>query len=207
VVVALETISGGIRDVHSKLQSIPWFALHIRMHDHVNVELSLRYKGYEVFAPSYPATRRVGGRDKIVQKPLFPGYLFCSFDPQVRLPILTVPGVINILGTGNLPAPVEPHEIEAIRQTIDSGLPVEPYRLIQPGEPVRVQEGSLAGLEGVVVLYKSKRRLVISVTALNNRSFAVELERTAVIPLKATVAGYDPPPAPSEMNVYKAASG
>jgi transcription termination/antitermination protein NusG len=137
-----------------------------------------------VFGPSYTDTRLVGGREKSFRKPLFPGYLFCSFDPYCRLPVLTVPGVISILGVGNSPTPVEPHEIDAIRRTVASGLPVEPFRLVQPGEPVRVKHGPLSGIEGVVVNYKGKCRLVITVKPLNDRSISVELDRSAIVPLE-----------------------
>jgi transcription termination/antitermination protein NusG len=170
--------------VSAELSTIPWYALHVRAHDQTNVELSLRHKGYEVFSPTYFATRRIGGRCKSVLRPLFPGYLFCSFDSQIRLPILMVPGVISILANGNRLIPVEESEIEAIRRTVASGLPVEPFQLIQPGQPVQVWEGPLTGLQGVVVNFKGKNRLIITVSALNNRCISVELDRSAVVPLR-----------------------
>lgn len=173
-------------------ESQSWFAIHIRMHDHNTVDTVLRHKGYEVFDPSYNDTRLIGGREKSVRKPLFPGYLFCSLDPHYRLPVLTVPGVISILGVGNMLTPVAPEEIDAIRRTVASGLPVEPYRLLQPGEPVRVKKGPLAGIVGVVVNYKGKCRLVITVKALNDRSVSVELDRSAITPLQSPLVMADP---------------
>lgn len=161
--------------------SIPWFALHIRMYDHENVEAALQHKGFEVFAPSYAAKRTVSGRERNVRAPLFPGYLFCSLDPYNRLPVLTVPGVIGILGTGNSLTPVSADEIEAVRRLVTSGLPCEPFRLVQPGEFVEVRGGALAGLKGVVVHHKGKYRLVIRVTALNDRAVSVEVDRDQVV--------------------------
>ena len=98
--------------------SLPWFALHIRMHDHEGVEAALQHRGYEVLSPYYVATKILStGRQKQVRTPLFPGYLFCSLDPlRQKLGVLTVPGVKRILGFGNSPAPVAGHEIDAIRR-------------------------------------------------------------------------------------------
>jgi transcriptional antiterminator RfaH len=160
--------------------SPPWFALHVRMHDHGRVETALHHKGYDVFAPTYLTTRVAAGRERPVQKPLFPGYLFCSLDPQYRLPVLTVPGVIRILGLGTSVTPVPTDEIESIRRTVNSGLPFEPFRLLEPGELVEVQSGPLAGIKGVVVYHKGKYRVVVTVTALNDRAVSVEVDRAAI---------------------------
>jgi transcription antitermination factor NusG len=166
-------------------QATPWFALHIRMHDHANVETALNHKGYDVFAPSYVATRISSGREKHTRTPLFPGYLFCSLDPQHRLPVLKVPGVIRILGLGGSVTPVPTHEIESIRRTITSGLPFESFRLLEPGEPVEVKSGPLAGVKGMVVYHKGKYRVVITVTALNDRAVSVEVDRAALAHIDA----------------------
>jgi transcription antitermination factor NusG len=159
----------------------PWFALHIRMHDHANVETALQHKGYEVLSPYYVATRTTpGGREKQVRTPLFPGYLFCSLDPRYRLGVLTVPGVKRILGMGSSMTPVPAYEIEAIRVTINSGLPFEPFQMLEPGEVVEVQRGPLAGVKGIVVYHKGKHRVVITVSALSNRAVSVEVDRADV---------------------------
>jgi transcription antitermination factor NusG len=158
----------------------PWFALHIRIYRQESVETALRHKGYEVFAPSYIARRIVAGRERQFPAPLFPGYLFCSLDPHHRLPVLTVPGVIGILGTTHTPTSIPAEEIEAIRRTIFSGLPFEPFQLLRPGEPVQVQRGPLAGVKGVVVHHKGGCRLVIRVTALNDRAVSVEVDQSMV---------------------------
>src|SRR5580658_9868847 len=118
--------------------SVPWFALHVRIYKHDGVEISLRNKGFEVFAPRYTARRVVAGRERQVQAPLFPGYLFCALDALEPLPVLTIPGVIRILGTGNALTAVSAGELDAVRRTIASGLPVEPLDSFQPGEPVQV---------------------------------------------------------------------
>jgi transcription antitermination factor NusG len=116
-------------------------------------------------------------------KPLFPGYVFCRFNPKVRLPILTTPGVVAVVGFGNEPAPIEDEEIEAIQAVLRSGLNAEPCSYLREGQRVRVNQGSLSGLEGILTRKKSEWRMVVSVAMLQ-RSISVEIDREWIDPIK-----------------------
>ncbi len=94
--------------------------------------------------------------------------------------MLTIPGVIKILGTRTALTVIPAEEIEAIRRTIASGLPLEPFNSLQPGEPVEVQRGPLAGIRGEVVYHKGRHRLVIRISALNDRAVSVEVDQANV---------------------------
>jgi transcription antitermination factor NusG len=159
--------------------SYPWFALQIRMRHETNVADYLQGKGYEWFLPLYKARRRWSDRVKEVSSPLFPGYLFCRFNPYDRLPILKTPGVTQIVGYNHVPVPVDEQEIEAIRRLIASGVPNFPCAFLQVGSKVRIEAGALRGLEGILTELKGKRRLVLSITLLQ-RSVAVEIDSDAV---------------------------
>jgi transcription antitermination factor NusG len=157
----------------------PWFALQIRMRHEVSVAEHLKGKGYEWFLPLYKARRRWSDRVKEVSSPLFPGYLFCRFNPHDRLPILKTPGVTQVVGYNHVPVPVDEEEIEAIRRLVASGLPNFPCVFLQVGSKVRIETGALRGLEGILTELKGKRRLVLSITLLQ-RSVAVEIDSDAV---------------------------
>jgi transcription antitermination factor NusG len=157
----------------------PWFALQIRMRHEVSVADHLAGKGYEWFLPLYKARRRWSDRVKEVSSPLFPGYLFCRFNPHDRLPILKTPGVTQIVGYNHVPVPVDEQEIDAIRRLVASGLPNFPCAFLQVGSQVRIETGALRGLEGILTELKGKRRLVLSITLLQ-RSVAVEIDSDAV---------------------------
>src|SRR5216684_1011727 len=75
----------------------PWFALQVRARHEMGVAQHLCSRGYDWFLPLYKCRKRWSDRMKEVETPLFPGYLFCRFDPQERLPILTSPGVIQVV--------------------------------------------------------------------------------------------------------------
>jgi transcription antitermination factor NusG len=157
----------------------PWFALQIRMRHEMSVADHLQGKSYEWFLPLYKTRRRWSDRVKEVSSPLFPGYLFCRFNPHDRLPILKTPGVTQIVGYNHIPVPVDEHEIEAIRKLVASGVPNFPCAFLQVGSNVRIETGALRGLEGILTELKGKRRLVLSITLLQ-RSVAVEIDSDAV---------------------------
>ena len=170
---------GEAEKVGFTIVSYPWFALQIRTRHEMNVADYLQGKGYEWFLPLYKTRRRWSDRVKEVSSPLFPGYLFCRFNPHDRLPILKTPGVTQIVGYNHVPVPVDEQEIEAIRRLIASGLPNFPCAFLQVGSKVRIEAGALRGLEGILTELKGKRRLVLSITLLQ-RSVAVEIDSGAV---------------------------
>jgi len=169
---------------------LPWFALQVRSRHEAYVADWLRGKGYEGFLPQYKCRKRWSDRVKEVETPLFPGYLFCRFDPQNRLPILKTPGVIQIIGCNRSPVPVDEAEISAIQTLVASGIPNAPWPFLHTGDGVQIQRGPLRGLQGILVGFKGNYRLVLSVTLLQ-RSVAVEIDSgfvTAVHPARPRLA-------------------
>jgi transcription antitermination factor NusG len=164
--------------VHKKMNTTAqWYALQIQSRLANIASTALRGKGYDEFLPVYSARRRWSDRVKQIELPLFPGYLFCRFDPQDRtLPILSTPGVIGIVGAGKTPVPVADHEIEAVRLVIRSGLAAQPWPYLGVGSRIYMEAGPLAGLEGNITNTDKVCRVVVSV-ALLQRSVAVEIDR------------------------------
>lgn len=173
--------SGELRE-RPKDCSFPWFALRVRSNHENSVATILATKGYEWFLPQYMSRRAWSDRIKEIRLPLFPGYVFCRFDLYHRLPILKTPGIVNIVGIGKQPVPIDDSEITAIRTAIRSGLPSRPWPHLQIGQKVRVENGPLRGIEGLLMQFKGQYRLVLSVTLLQ-RSVSVEVEGAWVSPI------------------------
>lgn len=151
---------------------LEWFAIRVKSNRERVTALGLQGKGYEVFLPEYQRETGTGkGRENVV---LFPGYLFSRFDAGRRLPILTLPGVLHIVGVGKTPSPVDASEVESLKLVIGAGLSLntnEPYTV---GEKVLIEEGPLSGAWGVVVGHKSER-LIVSISLLQ-RSVSVVID-------------------------------
>jgi len=161
-----------------------WFALSVKPRHERTSAAALRYKGYQEFVPMYRSRRRWSDRIKELELPLFAGYVFCRFDVRHRVPILSTPGVLRIIGAGREPVAVPDNEIEALQAVACSGCTVEPCPYLEAGTQVRVDEGPLRGVEGILLEIKQRERLVLSVSLLS-RSIAVEVDRRWVSPVAA----------------------
>jgi transcription antitermination factor NusG len=165
-----------------------WYALQLRSRWENSTATLLSGKGYQTFLPTYKIAKRVTGRSKEEQAPLFPGYLFCRFNVCDRLPVLITPGVISVVGTGRIPIPVEESEIEAIHKMVSIGMRVEPCPYLEVGQLVRIEDGALSGVEGVLTSFRGTRRIVVSISLLR-RSVALEIDRSVVSPIRPRHTG------------------
>jgi transcription antitermination factor NusG len=160
---------------------LAWFALRVRPRCERVVATALDGKGYEQFLPCHLERRRWSDRVVNLELPLFPAYVFCRFDPQRRLAILTTPGVLEIVSTGKSPQPVDDEEIAALRIAVGSNLELEPWPYLEVGRHVQIVGGPLAGATGILLAVKKHHRLIVSVTLLQ-RSVAVEIPESCAWP-------------------------
>jgi transcription antitermination factor NusG len=159
-----------------------WFAVHVKSRAERAVATMAHQRGFEEFLPVYESRHRWSDRIKMVELPLFSGYVFCRLDPDRRLPLLTIPGVLGIVSLGRVPIPVDDSEMEVLQAASLSGLKAEPCPFLKVGDRVRLIDGPLAGVEGLLTQLRNNYRLVLSVTMLN-RSVALEIESDWVTPM------------------------
>lgn len=163
--------------------TFPWYALQVRTRYERAVADHLEGNGFEWFLPLSKDRKRWSDRIKEVSTPLFPGYLFSRFDVQNRLPILKIPGVVQIVGYNRQPIPVDEHEIAAIQTLVASGVPNQPCSFVEIGDRVRIDSGALRGLEGILVESRGRHKFILSVSLLQ-RSVAVEIDSLSVTPCR-----------------------
>ena len=168
-----------------ELQDGDWIAVQVRCGSEKTVSEGLQERGYEQFFPSYEQQRRSRGTQiGMVQRPLFPGYVFCRYIRVPRYRILATPAVIRLVGAGNMLISIPDVEIDAIRRVVDSGLHSEPWKFLQVGQAVIVNRGALCGVRGTLVSVRRGMRLLISI-ALLGRSVAVEVDADTVSPIRS----------------------
>jgi transcription elongation factor/antiterminator RfaH len=160
-----------------------WYALQVRSRKEGYVASQIQGQGFECLLPTYKSVRKWSDRVRELEQPLFPGYLFCRFDFQHRRPVVTTPGVLQIVGFGRRAIPVPDEEIQALQLALTSGIPKQPWPYLEVGQRVRVIYGTLTGLEGILVNVKGNDRVVLSVSLLQ-RSVAMEVEASWLAPTK-----------------------
>src|SRR5580704_11935485 len=147
-----------------------WFALRVRPKHEKTVASHLSTLGFDEYVPLHQVRRRWSDRVKVLDAPLFPGYIFCSFTYSDRLRVLNSPSVESVVG------PVDDSEIATLRTLVASGKPLAHLPFLRIGQDVVIERGPLAGIRGVVLRDESAWRVVVSVAALD-RSIAVEVDR------------------------------
>lgn len=170
----------------------PWFALRVKPNYEKPVAAMLRGKGFEEFLPLQRTRRQWSDRVKMMDLPLFPGYLFCRLNLEDRMPLLTTPGFLYIVGIGRNPEPVDDSEIVAIQSVLRSGVPATPWPSLMVGQKVQLKHGPLRGLVGVLTKIANQHRMYVSVTLLK-RSISVEVAPEWIQPVGATQAPSEAP--------------
>ena len=170
---------------NSEKLPLSWYALQVRSRKEGYIASQIQGQGFECLLPTYKSIRKWSDRVKELEQPLFPGYLFCRFDFQNRRPIVTTPGVLQVVGFGKTATPVADEEIRALQLALSSDMPKQPWPYLEIGQRVQVIYGNLTGLEGILVNVKGNHRVVLSVTLLQ-RSVAMEVETSWLSPVAET---------------------
>jgi transcriptional antiterminator NusG len=161
-----------------------WYVIHTRGRHEAKVEGALRDRGLETFLPLAKIPSRRRDRKLILELPLFPGYLFlhASVDQKTYLDIIRVSGVVRILGNNGNLSPVPQRTIDSLKTMTESDRPYFPYRFLKRGTWVRILDGPLAGIVGIILERSEKKRTLVVSVELFRRAVAVQIGDDAIEP-------------------------
>ncbi len=167
-----------------------WYAAYTSPCHEKQAAAHLAVRGVEHFLPLYTSIRRwTSGRVVSRQCPLFPNYVFVQVARSERAKVLSIPGVLSIVGTSREGTALPSAEIETLR----NGLLLHdamPHPFLNVGEKVRIRKGALAGMEGIVLRGNKSARIVLSLDLIM-KSISVEVEAVdveAVVPRISNMA-------------------
>ena len=161
-----------------------WYAIQTRSRHEKVVRDQLVAKGITHWLPLWHKRSVWKDRIKVVEVPLFGGYLFSYFSLQDRVAVLETIGVARIVGISGKPVPVPDEQIVAVRTMVEQRLPYNPHPYLTEGMRVRIKRGVLVGAEGILIARKQKYRLVISVDLIQ-QAVAVDVDSVDVEPLES----------------------
>lgn len=161
---------------------LEWFAIHTRSRHEKSIAARLDAQATETFLPLHRSRHTwKNGVHADVEMPLFPCYLFARIDPGNRLRLLQTPGVLGFAATTARPTAIPNDEIALLR-TATEKLAAEPHPYLNCGDGVRIAQGPLAGMEGILIRRKQEWRVVLSIEAIM-RSIAVEVSEFDIEPV------------------------
>ena len=112
-----------------------WFVLYVNVRHEKKVMDRLIEKGMEAYVPIVKSMKQWSDRKKIVEFPLFTGYVFVKLDKSKMDAPRSIPGVLNFLSFSSGPANVREEEIEGLKFFIEKGYSLEAEEVsFQPGD-------------------------------------------------------------------------
>ena len=145
--------------------NLPWYVVHTKVRQEQTACDNLVRQGYVVYLPRIKILKRIRGQQQAQQEPLFPRYLFLQpgSTAQSIAPVRSSLGVTTLVRFGQEPAVIRPETLNTIREfeTRRNQAPDKDISPFQPGERIRVAEGPLSGMEGLISDVSQERVIVL----------------------------------------------
>ena len=174
-------------------QGMDWFVLRVASNKEGSVRDTLQRKVEiegltdrigRIMMPTEKTRTLKGGKHKITETKLYPGYIFVEMMLEKgRIPqdvfflIKETTGVGDFVGTAGKPTPMSPAEVE--KMLFDSKMPdAEPEVKLEftPGDHVTINEGPFENYEGTIDEVMPDKGMVRVLVTIFGRQDPVELE-------------------------------
>lgn len=158
-----------------------WCCIYVKSRHEFKVQEKLSKEMITSFLPTIDRLRKWKDRKKMVTFPLFPGYLFINLDENIGLSdqilkVVKTPGVVNILKNElGMPIAVPEKEIINLKNLVKSNQEIDPYPYLKEGQMVRIMEGALKGVSGILLKKENADYVVVTIEILK-RSVCVKID-------------------------------
>ncbi|MEL7005054.1 MAG: UpxY family transcription antiterminator [Bacteroidota bacterium] len=122
--------------------------------------------GIDLYFPTHVEIRQWHDRRKKLEVPVFPSYLFAKIDAHDMVKVYGVSGFVRFLSTGNELDIISDERMESLQQLFSNDFEVSSIK-IQRREKVKVINGPLIGLEGVILKDTEGSRVLVQMEVLN----------------------------------------
>lgn len=145
--------------------------------ERIAAELGIEEKIDKIIVPTEDVIEVKNGKQKIVEKSLYPGYVFANLDLDTALwhTIQSLPKIGRFIGESKRPTPLTEKDINLIIAKTENKKAPRPKVAFDTHEVVRITDGPFANFTGVVEEYDmvaGKLKLNVSIFG---RSTPVEI--------------------------------
>lgn len=153
-----------------------WIVAYTKPKHEYAVLDKLSKAGFVSYIPTIRERRKWSDRKKWIEVPLFKSYVFINTEPKNSLSVSKINGIVRIVKFGNEIAIVNDNIIEIMKKMIKGGYIPKSESYFLKGEFVKVVDGPLKGLEGVVLNKSGENRLMIRIDAIQ-QSVSVSINK------------------------------
>jgi transcriptional antiterminator RfaH len=159
----------------------PWWLLYTKSRQEKSLMRQLRQLQLPHYGPLIKRRHKSpNGRIRTIYSPLFNNYVFLRGDDEARYQAVCTGCVTKASPITEIPAFVS--DIRQIRDLISIGAPLSVESRLEPGQMVRVRNGSFAGFEGTVIRRENETRLLVAVRFMD-QGVSVKLDDCQLDPI------------------------
>jgi len=161
-----------------------WYAIQTRPRHEKTVTLELGHKGITTYLPLHTEKRQWSDRVANVEAPLFGGYVFVRLADTLanRVFVLRTLGVTRFVGARGVGEPIPENQISSIQTVVANQTAFKLHSFLSVGQRVRVRDGSLAGVTGILTQVDREDCVVLSIELIQ-RSLSIRLDGYSVEPI------------------------
>ncbi len=137
---------------------------------------------FEVIVPKEKVAVVKAGKQQVVEKNLFPGYVLVNMivTDASWFVVRNTPNVTGFVGSGNTPVPVLPEEFGVIKRRIGAAEPTTEIKL-EINDLVTIKEGPFVNYEGLISEVNKAKGKVTVMVSIFDRETPVELDFNQVV--------------------------
>ena len=134
-----------------------WFILQFKANSHHQATKNLNRQGFETFLPLHDTTSRKASRFITATQPLFPGYMFITFDRTEPLwhKINNTYGVSRLVTFNSILKPIPTIFVNNLMMRYDFSGKLLPIKKLEKGDQVKVLKGPFSNFIATVETYES----------------------------------------------------
>ena len=174
-----EIMKESSQHTYASAEPLAWYVVYTKPRWEKKVALLLSKKGIDHYCPLNKVLRQWSDRKKMVEEPLFSGYVFLKTTAAEKWRIKEVDGILNYVHWLGKPAIVPEHEIETIKRFLNEHQTVQVSTThFKPNDRVKILSGVFIDTQAKVIAQKGKH-VILEIPSLQLKLTA-QLSHTAL---------------------------
>jgi transcriptional antiterminator RfaH len=149
-----------------------WFILQFKPNSHHQAAKNLNQQGFKTFLPLIDITRRKASRFINTAQPLFPGYMFITFDKTESKwhKINNTYGVLRLITFNSILKSIPTIFVDNLMKRYDTSGKLLPIKKLKKGDQVKVLNGPFANFIATVEKYETDQRIWVLLDLMGRKT-------------------------------------